>query len=56
LLGEREGFQRDGRLDHDGMRTVLSIRSEFGRPRKALSDPTRYIDERYYREAAARGR
>jgi len=51
LLGEREGFTRGGALDGDGMRTVLRIRSELGRPRKTLTDPARYVDERYLRAA-----
>src|ERR1700681_3830117 len=46
LLGKPEGFTRGGTLDLKGMRTVLKIRSEFGLPRKTLTDPTRYIDER----------
>jgi ABC-type nitrate/sulfonate/bicarbonate transport system substrate-binding protein len=54
LLGEREGFTRGGALDFEGMMTVLRIRSEFGLPRKTLTDPARYIDERYLK--AARGR
>ena len=36
------------------MMTVLKIRSEFGLPRRMLTDPERYIDERYLE--AARGR
>ena len=54
LLGERDGFTRGGALDFEGMMTVLRIRSEFGLPRKTLTDPARYIDERYLK--AARGR
>jgi ABC-type nitrate/sulfonate/bicarbonate transport system substrate-binding protein len=54
LLGEREGFTRGGALDLKGMTTVLRIRSEFGLPRKILTDPARYIDGRYLK--AARGR
>jgi ABC-type nitrate/sulfonate/bicarbonate transport system substrate-binding protein len=54
LLGEHEGFTRGGALDLQGMMTVLRIRSEFGLPRKKLTDPARYIDERYRK--AARGR
>jgi ABC-type nitrate/sulfonate/bicarbonate transport system substrate-binding protein len=54
LLGEHEGFTRGGALDWKGMMTVLKIRSEFGVPRKTLTDPARYIDERYLK--AARGR
>jgi ABC-type nitrate/sulfonate/bicarbonate transport system substrate-binding protein len=54
LLGHQEGFTRGGALDLAGMMTVLRIRSEFGLPRKMLTDPTRYTDERYLK--AARGR
>jgi len=51
LLGAREGFTLGGALDSEGMMTVLRIRSELGLPRKTLSDPARYVDERY-RQAA----
>ncbi len=51
LLGECEGFTRGGALDPQGMMTVLRIRSELGRPRKTLTDPARYLDERYQRAA-----
>jgi len=51
LLGEREGFTRGGALDAQGMMTVLRIRSELGRPRKALADPARYVDARYQQAA-----
>jgi hypothetical protein len=37
-----------------GMMTVLRIRSEFGLPRKMLTDPAGYTDGRYLE--AARGR
>ena len=53
LLGEREGFTRGGALDSAGMTTVLRIRSELGRPQKTLTDPARYVDERY--QQAAKG-
>ncbi len=54
LIGEHEGFVRGGCLDAEGLRTVLSVRSEFGRPRKRLEEPARYVDESYYRGALAR--
>jgi ABC-type nitrate/sulfonate/bicarbonate transport system substrate-binding protein len=53
LLGEREGFTRGGVLDSQGMMTVLRIRSEFGLPKKTLTDPARYVDERYRHSARA---
>jgi hypothetical protein len=33
------------------MMTVLRIRSELGRPRKALTDPARYVDASYQQAA-----
>ena len=54
LLGEREGFSRRGELDSAGMMTVLRIRSELATPQKSLTDPARYVDERYHSAAAGR--
>src|SRR6185369_10412703 len=51
LLGGTEGFQRKGKIDLRGARTVLDLRSEYGRPRKKLDDPSKYIDETYYEMA-----
>jgi ABC-type nitrate/sulfonate/bicarbonate transport system substrate-binding protein len=46
-----EGFAKRAKLDRAGMETVLKLRSEFGEPRKALTDPMKYVDESYYAEA-----
>jgi ABC-type nitrate/sulfonate/bicarbonate transport system substrate-binding protein len=54
LLDEREGFSRGGKLDSEGMMTVLRIRSELGTPQKSLTDPARYVDERFRLSAAGR--
>lgn len=51
LLAGNEGFQKEARLDRAAIATVLRLRSEFGRPRKNLDDPSRYLDETYYRKA-----
>jgi len=51
LLGGTEGFQRKGKIDARGARTVLELRSEYGRPPKTLDDPSKYIDESYYEKA-----
>ena len=51
LLGGAEGFQRKGRIDARGAKTVLELRSEYGRPAKRLDDPSKYIDESYYEKA-----
>jgi ABC-type nitrate/sulfonate/bicarbonate transport system substrate-binding protein len=55
LLGRaNEGIRKDGRVDVEGTRTVLKLRSEFGEPRKDLTDPSKYIDESYYLKATSR--
>ena len=41
LLDERSGFFRDVRLDREGMKTVLALRSKFTGVK--LTDPQRYI-------------
>ena len=51
LLGGNEGLQKKGKLDLAGARTVLKLRSEFGRPQKDLKDPSKYIDESFYDKA-----
>ncbi len=51
LIGEREGIQRRARLDMEGIRKVLELRSQYGEPRKTLTDPAKYVDESYYRKA-----
>jgi ABC-type nitrate/sulfonate/bicarbonate transport system substrate-binding protein len=54
LLAGPEGLQPRGKLNLKGVETVLSIRSESGRPAK-LQDPSAYVDESWY-ERALRGR
>ncbi|MGE5539233.1 MAG: ABC transporter substrate-binding protein [Gemmatimonas sp.] len=55
LLGEKEGLQRKGKIDLNGIRTVLKLRSEYGTPKKDLSnvDPAKYVDETWYKQAIA---
>ena len=52
LLGQK-GFTRNAELDVAGVRKVLELRSEYGQPKKAMTDPLRYYDAKYY-EAAKR--
>lgn len=55
LLGRsHEGIRKDGAVDVEGLRTVLELRSEFGEPRKTLTDPSKYIDDSYYLKATSR--
>lgn len=51
LLHPTRGFARKARLDTEGLKTVLALRSQYGEPRKALGDPTRYYDLAYYQKA-----
>jgi ABC-type nitrate/sulfonate/bicarbonate transport system substrate-binding protein len=52
LLGPAGGFDRAAAIDLEGARTVLKLRSEYGEPRKELTDPLRYVDLSYYERAA----
>ena len=52
LVGPK-GFSRTAEVDVAGVRKVLELRSEYGQPKKALTDPLRYYDPKFY-EAAKR--
>ena len=54
LLSPTDGFQRKARIDMEGVRTVLQLRSKYGKPQKALADPAKYYDDSFYRAAQAR--
>jgi ABC-type nitrate/sulfonate/bicarbonate transport system substrate-binding protein len=51
MFAEKEGFQKKAKIDLEGCRTVLKLRSEFAKPRKDLADPLKYIDQSYYEKA-----
>lgn len=52
-LAPEGGIERSARLSRAGMDAVLALRSEYGRPQKALSDPDKYVDLTWYERAAA---
>ena len=54
LLDPVDGFFRDCRIDEEGMRCVLRLRSSFGVPQMQLSDVGKYRDLRYFEMAIAR--
>jgi len=54
LLSPTDGFQRKARIDMEGVRTVLALRSKYGKPQKNLTDPAKYYDPGYYEEAMRR--
>jgi len=53
LLSPTDGFQKKAKIDLEGVKTVLALRSKYGQPRKSLSDPSPYYDASFY-EAAIR--
>jgi ABC-type nitrate/sulfonate/bicarbonate transport system substrate-binding protein len=54
VLVNPKGFASDGALDLEGVRHVLALRSEYGEPKKTLTDPMRYYDPKYYEAATKR--
>ncbi|HUN47864.1 MAG TPA: ABC transporter substrate-binding protein [Stellaceae bacterium] len=54
LLAPRNGLLKQGRIDMAGVKTVLALRSEYGEPRKKLTDPGKYVDLSYYKRAMAK--
>ena len=53
LLDLQDGFFRKGLVSMEGLRTVLALRSQYGEPKKNLTDPMKYYDPSYY-DAAMR--
>jgi ABC-type nitrate/sulfonate/bicarbonate transport system substrate-binding protein len=54
LVDPKEGLYRDLKVDREGLRTVLSLRSKYGEPQKTLSNVDRYLDESYLAAALKR--
>jgi ABC-type nitrate/sulfonate/bicarbonate transport system substrate-binding protein len=53
VLVSPKGFAADGALSIEGVRRVLTLRSQYGEPKRVLTDPLLYYDPQYY-EAAKR--
>ena len=51
LLSPKDGFQKKAQIDLEGVKTVLELRSKYGRPQKLLTDPRTYYDSSFYDEA-----
>lgn len=51
FLAEKGGFDPTARLDREGMKAVLALRSEYGLPRKILVDEGEYQNTAYYDRA-----
>ncbi len=53
LLDPKDGFFRKARVNTEGVRTVLALRSRYADTKKVLVDPLKYYDPSYY-DAALR--
>ena len=51
LLHPSRGFCRDGRVQEDGVRRVLRLRSRYAAERRMLNDPSKYFDLHYWERA-----
>ncbi|HET8874892.1 MAG TPA: ABC transporter substrate-binding protein [Casimicrobiaceae bacterium] len=51
LVSDKGGLSRDLAPDVAGIATVLQLRGKYATPRKALSDPMKYVDLGYYNKA-----
>jgi ABC-type nitrate/sulfonate/bicarbonate transport system substrate-binding protein len=54
MFGAPNGFLRDGAVDLDGIRSVLDIRSKYGKPKRTLTDPMTYFDPSFLAQALNR--
>jgi ABC-type nitrate/sulfonate/bicarbonate transport system substrate-binding protein len=48
VLAPPQGFAAKARIDMEGVKKVLELRSRYGEPKRTLSEPTRYFDGTYY--------
>jgi ABC-type nitrate/sulfonate/bicarbonate transport system substrate-binding protein len=53
FLAKSGGFEQEARVDLDGIKQVLELRSEYGQPKKKFTDPRKYLDLGYYDAARA---
>ena len=53
LLSPRSGLTPGGKMLDDGVKTVLGLRSHYGKGGVVLTDPTKYIDLSYFNSVAA---
>ncbi|WP_395677123.1 ABC transporter substrate-binding protein [Inquilinus sp.] len=53
VLSPRSGLTPRGEVLRDGMRTVLELRSRYGRPEKSLTDVDKYLALSFHQDAVA---
>lgn len=53
LFDRDTGFPRDGAVDIEALRTVMSLRRKYGRPAQPLGAPSEYYDSSFLEEATS---
>ena len=53
LLDPETGLIPECKLDYEGLKTVLELRSQYAPQGVQLTDPDKYLDHSYYEEALA---
>ena len=51
MFARDKGFFPDGRLDAEGMRKVLELRTRYAGQRRVLGDPGKYFEARFWEQA-----
>jgi len=51
IMAGPKGFTPKAKIDMEGVKKVLALRSEYGEPKKKLTDPAKYYDAKYYSAA-----
>jgi len=51
LLDPQSGFFSDVQLDDKGIQAVMDLRSKLGESTQKLTDPSKYVDNRYWQKA-----
>jgi ABC-type nitrate/sulfonate/bicarbonate transport system substrate-binding protein len=51
FVDKKIGLYRDLRIDSEGLKVVLALRSKYGQPKRELGDPAKYVDRELYRKA-----
>jgi ABC-type nitrate/sulfonate/bicarbonate transport system substrate-binding protein len=53
LVTSKGGLNRGAKMNMEGVKMLLSLRNQFGEPKKTLTDPSKYVDLSYYEKAMA---
>jgi len=51
FVDKKSGLYRDLKVDIEGFKVVLALRSKYGEPKKDLREPMKYVDLELYRKA-----